>query len=169
MPELPRPADTSLRVATEADLDVLFEIYASTRTEELAVVPWTDAQKEAFLRMQFQAQHQYYRQTYPDARFDVIVHGDTPVGRLYVDRREDEIRLIDIALLPAHRARGIGSALLGELLAEAERAGKPVRIHVEHNNPARRLYERLGFRPLEDRGVYLFMEWAPPARPEAAS
>ena len=84
-----------------------------------------------------------------------------PIGRLYIDRSEDEIRLIDIALLPEHRGKGIGGSLMRQTLDEARLAGKPVRIHVEHNNPARRLYDRLGFRPVEDQGVYDLLEWRP--------
>jgi len=82
------------------------------------------------------------------------------VGRLYVSRWSDEIRIVDIALLPDSCNRGIGTTLLRQLQAEAHASGKPLRIHVERFNPALRLYERLGFREIADRGVYLFMEWS---------
>jgi ribosomal protein S18 acetylase RimI-like enzyme len=141
----------------------LYSIYASTRAEELAVVPWDDAQKDAFVRMQFEAQDAWYREHYADASFDVIVVDGEPAGRLYVHRGETEIRIVDIALLPARRGQGIGSSLLRDLLAEADAAGKSVTIHVERLNPALRLYERLGFSVAEDKGVYLFLE-RPPAR-----
>jgi ribosomal protein S18 acetylase RimI-like enzyme len=85
-----------------------------------------------------------------------------PAGRFYVHRREREIRLMDIALLPEHRGRGIGSALLHDLFAEAAAAGKRVTVHVEEYNPARRLYERLGFKKIGEHGVYHLMEWRPP-------
>ncbi len=150
---------TSLRPIKAEDEALLFEIYASTRTEEMALVNWSDAQKEAFLRMQFAAQHQHYQNAFPDARFDIILSEGRPIGRLYVDRRPDEIRIVDIALLPHGRNQGVGSSLLKELLAEARDAGKPVRIHVEHNNPALRLYERLGFLRIGDTGIYFLMEW----------
>ena len=150
---------TSLRPVQAEDEALLFEIYASTRTEEMALVDWSDAQKEAFLRMQFAAQHQHYQNVFPDARFDIILSDDRPIGRLYVDRRPDEIRIVDIALLPEARNQGVGSSLVKELLAEARDAGKPVRIHVERNNPALRLYERLGFARTGETGIYLLMEW----------
>jgi ribosomal protein S18 acetylase RimI-like enzyme len=137
-------------------------VYASTRAEELAVAPWDDAQKDAFLRSQFEAQDAWYREHYADASFDVIVVDGEPAGRLYVHRGDREIRIVDIALLPEHRGIGIGTTLLRDLLAEADAAGKRVTIHVERFNPARRLYERLGFSIAEDRGIYLFLE-RPPA------
>ena len=151
---------TSLRPIQAEDEALLFEIYASTRTEEMALVDWSDAQKEAFLRMQFAAQHQHYQKAFPDARFDIILSGDQPIGRLYVHRRPDELHIIDITLLPEHRNQGVGSSLLKELLAEAQEAGNPVRIHVEHNNPALQLYKRLGFTEIATTGVYLLMEWS---------
>ena len=137
-------------------------MYASTRAEELAVVPWDDAQKDAFLRSQFAAQDAWWRENYADASFDVVVVDGEPAGRLYVHRGPSEIRIVDIALLPEHRGKGIGTALLSDLLSEADAAGKSVTIHVERLNPALRLYERLGFSVAEDKGVYLFLE-RPPA------
>ncbi len=137
------------------------ELYASTRRDELASVDWDETQKESFLRQQFEAQHTFYSQHFDGAHFDVILLGDKPIGRLYVDRRDDEIRLIDIALLPEHRNSGIGSFLMRDLLSEAEKRGQPVRIHVEKFNPALRLYHRLGFEQIEDQGVYWLLEWRP--------
>ena len=135
-------------------------MYASTREPELAtVVDWDAAQKAAFVQMQFDAQHAYYQEHYEGAAFDVILVGGQPAGRLYLHRRDDEIRIMDIALLPEYCNRGIGTTLLKGLQAEAAATGKPLRIHVEKFNPALRLYERLGFRQIDDRGVYLFMEW----------
>jgi ribosomal protein S18 acetylase RimI-like enzyme len=136
-------------------------VYASTREEELALVPWDAATKEAFVRMQFDAQDSFYRQHYPETTFDIVSLDGVPIGRLYVDRREDEIRIIDIALLPQYRGRGIGTALLTPILDEADREAKRVSIHVEHENPARRLYDRLGFVELEEQGVYLLLERRP--------
>ena len=152
---------TSLRPVQPEDEALLFEIYAGTRTEEMALLDWSDAEKEAFLRMQFNAQHQHYQKAFPDARFDIILSGDRPIGRLYVHRRPDELHIVDIALLPGHRNQGVGSSLLKELLAEAQEAGNPVRIHVERNNPALHLYKRLGFTRIADAGIYLLMEWSP--------
>jgi ribosomal protein S18 acetylase RimI-like enzyme len=111
--------------------------------------------------MQFEAQDTHYRQHYPEASFDVVEDDGEPVGRLYVSRWEEEIRIVDIALLPTARGRGLGSQLLAHLFEESRQSGKAVSIHVEKENPARRLYERLGFREVEDRGVYLLMRREP--------
>jgi GNAT superfamily N-acetyltransferase len=150
-----------LRSVGANDREFLRRVYGSTRENELRLVDWSAEQKDAFIRMQFEAQDTDYRRNYSGASFDVIEAEGQPVGRLYVDRRRDEIRIIDITLLPEHRGRGIGTLLIRGVLNEAATAGKRVSIHVERNNPARRLYERLGFTPVEDRGVYLLMEAAP--------
>ena len=159
----------SLRPVEPTDEGFLYDVYASTRTEELAPVPWTDGQKAAFLRQQFTAQHRYYQEHYRDARFEIILRDGEPVGRLYVARWPEEIRIVDIALLPAHRYAGIGSQLLRELLAEGAATGKRVSIHVERFNPAMRLYQRLGFSDVADRGVYVMMEWTPDPSSRAAT
>jgi ribosomal protein S18 acetylase RimI-like enzyme len=151
----------TLRPIRDDDRELLCRVYASTRWEELAPVPWTDEQKMDFCRSQFEAQHAFYQANYIGAQWLVIERDGVPAGRLYVHRREKEIRLVDIALLPEHRGTGIGSGLLAELIAESNEAGKPLRIHVEKNNPALRLYERLGFVPIVDKGVYHLMERAP--------
>lgn len=151
----------TLRPIRLEDQPFLYEIYASTRLEELASLGWSADQQAAFLTQQFNAQHQYYQANYPEADFQIILVNDHPAGQLYVDRRINEIRVVDIALLPEYRNGGIGSRLLKELLAEAAQAGKLVSIHVEKFNPALRLYERLGFSMSDDRGIYWFMEWKP--------
>jgi ribosomal protein S18 acetylase RimI-like enzyme len=151
----------SLRAITRDDLPFLFRVYASTREEELARVPWTDEQKEAFLRQQFEAQHAWWQEHYTGASFDVVLVAGKPAGRLYVDEWEREIRIVDIALLPEYRGAGLGARLVREVLARGDAAGKAVSIHVERNNPALRLYERLGFRLVEDKGVYLLMSRPP--------
>jgi GNAT superfamily N-acetyltransferase len=152
----------TLRPIREEDLEFLLRLYATTRADEMAMVTdWTDEQKDAFVRMQFQAQHAWYQEHYGDAQFDLVLMDGSPAGRLYVHRRNAEIRLVDISLIPELRGKGVGSALLRELMAEAEGAGKPLTIHVEKYNPAMRLYLRLGFKPIEDRGPYDLMEWKP--------
>ena len=145
------------------DLPFLRRVYASTRADELAMVPWPEAHKAAFLQMQFDAQRRYYEERFPAAQRSIVLHEGQPAGRLYVDRRDGEIRVIDIALLPAHRGAGIGTALMRAILDEAAQAGKLVRIHVEQQNPALRLYQRLGFARVETQGVYVLMEWSPPS------
>jgi ribosomal protein S18 acetylase RimI-like enzyme len=154
--------NVSLRPVGEEDMEFLFRLYASTRAEEMAmVVDWNDEQKAAFLRMQFQAQDAWYREHYEGAQLDLLLVGGAPAGRLYVHRREREIRLMDIALMPEHRNFGIGSSVLRDLMSEAEAAGKSLTIHVEKYNPAMRLYHRLGFKPIADRGPYDLLEWRP--------
>jgi len=143
-----------LRPVGPRDAEVLYRVYASTRVEELAVTSWDEAQKDAFLRAQFAAQDASWRENYGDASFDVIVVDGEPAGRLYLHRGGSEIRIVEVALLPEHRGKGVGTALLRDVVAE----GKRVTIHVERMNPALRLYERLGFEVAEDKGVYLFLE-----------
>ena len=127
----------------------------------MSVVDWSETQKSAFLTMQFDAQHSYYRQQFPSADYLVVERDGEAIGRIYLDRRADELRLIDIALTSAARNQGLGKALLLDLLDEAQAAALPVRIHVEQFNPAMRLYLRLGFKPVEDQGVYQLLEWCP--------
>ena len=156
------PNTIRFRPIHDRDLPFLASLYASTRAEEVAQVSdWTDEQKSHFLQMQFDAQHKFYQEQFTKAEYLLIEQSDAPIGRVYTDRREDEIRLIDIALLPVARGQGLGSALLQDLLQEAQSKTLPVRIHVEKNNPAMRLYIRLGFAPVEDQGVYELMEWKP--------
>lgn len=151
----------SLRPIREYDLSFLEELYASTRREELEQLDWSEERKRAFLTQQFRAQHEHYRANFSGALFLLIAQRGEPIGRIYLDQRPDEIRLIDIAFIPQQRGRGLGTAMMDRLLAAAGRLGLPVRLHVESFNPAYRLYERLGFKWKEDRGVYQFMEWQP--------
>jgi ribosomal protein S18 acetylase RimI-like enzyme len=152
-----------LRPISPEDEPFLAEVYASTRAEELAPVPWSDAQKRAFLHEQFTLQHRYYHEHYAGSRFEVIERDGERVGRLYVARWPDEIRIVDIAVLPAYRNAGIGTTLVRELMDECSAAAKRLTIHVERMNPAMSLYLRLGFREVADRGVYAMMEWSPAA------
>jgi ribosomal protein S18 acetylase RimI-like enzyme len=151
------------RPVTDADEDLLYRIYVSTRTAELAEVPWNEAQKDALLRMQFHAQHVHYQRHYRDAEFLLVLRDDQPIGRMYLARRPGELRLVDIALLPEHRGAGVGSYLMRELIAEAEDSGAVVTMHLEAQNPALRLCQRLGFRVRQQKGMYLFLERRPTA------
>jgi ribosomal protein S18 acetylase RimI-like enzyme len=152
-----------LRPARDADRAFLVELYASTREEELAQVGWDPGAKRAFVEQQFTAQDAHYRGNYPGATLDVIEVDGSPAGRLYVHRGPSDIRIMDIALAPAFRGRGIGTQLLRDLMAEADASGRKLSIHVEANNPARSLYDRLGFRPAGEHGVYVLMERPPPS------
>jgi ribosomal protein S18 acetylase RimI-like enzyme len=152
-------AGLTFRPIAETDLPFLGQLYASTRIGELSVTDWSDAQKADFLASQFRAQHVHYQRYYPGADWLVIVHAGEDIGRLYVERWPSQVRIIDIAFLPAHCGKGFGTALLRDLMDGAATAGKAVSIHVEKNNPAMRLYRRLGFRTEEDKGVYDLMRW----------
>jgi ribosomal protein S18 acetylase RimI-like enzyme len=153
-------AGLTFRPFTDDDLPFLARVYASTRTEELAATPWTDAQKAAFLDMQFRAQHADYQTNYPEADWLVATRGGEDVGRLYIARWPSQHSIIDIAFLPEHRGKGLGEALLRDLMDEAAACGKTVMIYVEKFNPAMRLYHRLGFKTEEDKGVYDLMRWS---------
>jgi GNAT superfamily N-acetyltransferase len=153
----------SLRPIQDEDLVVLSEIYGSTREEELKqVTHWSDQEKQAFILQQFLAQHDYYQKNYIGAAFYLIFKNKTPIGRLYIHQnfQGNGIRIIDIAMLPNWRNKGIGSSILEDILTKATQLNKPVSIHVESFNPAKHLYERLGFEKIsETNGVYHLMEW----------
>jgi GNAT superfamily N-acetyltransferase len=149
----------SLRPITPEDDSFLAGVYASTRAEELAVTGWSEEETAVFCRKQFDAQSAHYRENYPGASLQIIERAGAPIGRLYVARWEREIRIMDIALMPEHRGAGIGAQFLRELQDEARAAGKSLSIHVERFNPALRLYERMGFKMVEDKGVYLLLSW----------
>src|SRR3984957_21201870 len=152
----------ALRPETEADVPFLRRLYLSTRWEELAsVTHWSDAQKIAFLGSKFDAQRSYYLVHYANAAFDVLEAQGVPAGRLYLDRQADTLLVVDIALLPQWCGRGIGTALLEAMFAEARLTGKGVTISVEKFNPAQRLYRRPGFREKPGEGVFWFMHWSP--------
>ena len=153
--------EISLRPINDSDMSFLAELYGSTRAEEMELTGWPPEQIESFLQMQFHAQHTYYQEHYGNSNFDVIMCGQEPIGRLYLQRNKNEHRIVDIALIPQWRRKGIGAKMLGDILKEAGGQGKAVGIHVEHNNPALNLYKRLGFKKIADTGVYFHMEWNP--------
>ena len=156
-----RRSNIKLRPVSSNDYDFLVEVYGSTRADELALVPWTTEQKQAFVRSQFAAQQDHYAKKYPAASHDIIMSDDRPVGRLYIARLDQEIRIVDITLLPAERNAGIGSHLIEQLLDEARRSRKVTRIYVEEFNPSLRLFERLGFSPSEQHGMHLLLQCNP--------
>jgi ribosomal protein S18 acetylase RimI-like enzyme len=139
----------------------LREVYASTREAELAMLPWAWDQKAAFVEMQFDAQHAHYRRHYADMQWLVVSTGGVDIGRLYLKRADDALDVVDISLLTAHRGRSLGSTILRDILSEAAATDRYVSLHVEKFNPALRLYRRLGFVTVEDRGVYDLMRWTP--------
>jgi len=151
--------DVSLRVETDDDRLFLADLYASTREAELAHVPWDAAMKRRFLHDQFDLQRAHYRANYIGAEFLVVESEAERVGRIYLYRGKDEIRLMDIALVAERRGQGTGGALIEALMRVAREDVCQITLHVEPNNPAMRLYDRLGFRLIEERGVYVFLGW----------
>ncbi len=151
----------TLREVTPDDETLLREIYACTRAAELAMVPWSDEQREAFLRFQFNAQDSHYRSQFPEASYQLILKNSEPVGRLYVLRQATEIRVLDITVLPQYRNAGIGTSLIRDVLAEADRSGKTVTIWVEQFNPSQALFRRLGFAKIQDDGYSDLLEYVP--------
>lgn len=144
---------------SDENIDTAVAAYGSTRELELAVVSWTPEQKAAFIRMQFNAQKMDYQSRFPEAVHSVIEVNGQPAGRLYLARLDDSLRILDITILPEKRSTGIGTQILKELMEEAKNAGKAVRIFVENFNPSLQLFQRLGYVPVEERGVHLLMEW----------
>jgi GNAT superfamily N-acetyltransferase len=157
-------AGPALRPVTAADRPFLLELYASTRADELAAVPWDEPTRTAFLAGQLALREAAYARDAPHTDRSVVLVDDQPAGRLDVDRRRDEIRVVDLALLPGVRGQGLGGRLLAALVTESEQRGVPLTLHVERHNPARRLYARLGFVVAEDLGVHLRLTRPVPAR-----
>jgi GNAT superfamily N-acetyltransferase len=143
----------------------MLRLYAAVREPELEGAGMPVEQRGPFVAQQFDVQSRQY-EAYEDATFEVVLVDDEPAGRLIVARWPEELRVVDIALLPEHRGRGIGGALLAELLEEADARGVKASIHVERFNPAQRLYSRLGFRAISEDGVYMLLER--PSRPVQA-
>ena len=155
------PQDVQLRRAEIGDEPFLTRVYASARAQELALVSWDDQQKQAFVEMQFAAQLFHYRTHYPAAEQLVICAGDKLVGRLYLDRRPTECRILDIAVLPESRKAGIGTLVIRNTLNDALAARLPVTIYVESFNPSLPFFERLGFRKIEQDEFNVLMRWDP--------
>jgi len=150
----------TLRPVQESDDEFLLKVYGSTREQELAQVPWTEEQKHQFVRMQWEAQKNHYTAQHPEARHEIICLEGIAAGRLYLDRSGEKFHVLDITLLPEQRNRGAGSFLLGQIMAEAKEAGKPVSIYVETFNPSLRLFQRLGFTPIQQEGFHLLLQCA---------
>jgi len=159
---LPDGSTVELRPVSVSDDPFLLSVYLSTREEELAQAEWQEGQKEAFVRWQFELQRGEYEGRFPDAAYHVILVDQQPAGRIWVGTDDEQIRLLDIALLPEFQNRGVGTALLHRLMDHAKQSGKPLRHMVFMlNNDAKRFYERLGFVTIDDLGAYQHMEWRP--------
>lgn len=151
----------SYRPMAEDDLPFVAELYASTRREEVAQTGWPAEMQVAFLMQQHEAQHRHYSRHYGDAEWLIVERGDGAIGRLYLRDEAAALNVIDISLVPDSRGQGIGGAILRDVLDQAANLGKGVSIHVEKLNPARRLYDRLGFQLVEDLGVYDLLHATP--------
>ena len=157
----------------KGDLPFIRELYVGSRREEMAQIGWSEEQVEAFLAQQFEAQHSHYLNHFyqqPGAKFQIVeMSGVGPIGRLYVNELEKEIRIIDITLLPAWRGQGIGGQLMQDIIDGAFGDGKAVTLHVEQHNPAMRLYKRLGFIVVAENEIHQLMEVLPPSSSEIAA
>jgi ribosomal protein S18 acetylase RimI-like enzyme len=150
----------TLRAVTDGDEAFLIKTYTSVRADELAQVPWSQEQREAFIKMQFDAQLLHYKTHNPNATYEIILLDTHAIGRLYVARRDQEIRILDLTILPEHRNRGIGTSLLKNLMTECVDADKPLTIYVENYNPSYRLFQRLGFNTIDESDeVNHLLEW----------
>ena len=149
-----------LRPVTDADEEFLLSIYARTRADELAQATWEPGQQEAFVKWQFDLQRREYGVRFPQAEYYMIMIDDSPAGRIWIGRDEQQIRLLDIAIVPEFQNRGAGTMLLRWLIDESKLAGKVLRHMVFVLNPdAHRFYERLGFVVIEEFGAYKHMEF----------
>jgi ribosomal protein S18 acetylase RimI-like enzyme len=151
----------SLRPVRTDDEGFLLQVYSSTREDEISKLPWDNDQRNSFMQMQFAAQRADYSRRFPEGEHLIIILKDRRAGRLYLARSKDEIRILDIALLPEYRNRGIGSFIIEELRQEASESGRPVRIYVEQNNRALNLFDRDGFIIVQDIGSHFLLEWRP--------
>lgn len=157
----------SYRPMGAADEAFAAALYASTRAAEMAATGWPEATRAAFLAQQHRAQHLHYRAVHPDGEWLIVAQGARDIGRLYLGGGGEELRLIEIALLPEHRGAGIGSAIIADVQAQARSEGRYVSLHVEPGNPARGLYERLGFVVVTSDMTTVRMEWRAPSSSRA--
>jgi len=153
------------RIIEDKDRPFLFDLYASTRAWEFEHTVWTAADKQDFLDRQFKAQDLHYLRAFPNAIRRIVQIDGMDIGRLYIDRQDDCLRIIEFTLAPTARGRGIGSDILRSLMNEAHGGKVPVRLHVEKQSPALKLYLRLGFRAVSDQGHHCAMEWMPNTAP----
>ncbi len=150
------------------DIDFLFTLYSEIRAHEMALVPWNVEQKGAFLRQQFQAQHDHYTSKYQNGKFQILKIEDTPIGRIYTADLEDEIRILDITISSSFRGKNIGTELINDVLCEAELKSKSVSIYLETDNRSANLFSRLGFVPVANDGVYQLWEKTANSKSNAA-
>ena len=151
----------TLRSVEKKDDAFIESVYGSTREAELKLTNWTDQQKKAFIMMQSMAQLAEYKEKFPGAALQILVYKKKDAGRFYTWENDNEIRLIDITLLPSFRGKGIGTFLLKELIKHSNKVQKKISLHVEPVNPALHLYSRLGFIRIKNNGRHYYMERDP--------
>lgn len=168
-PELDSFEDWRLRAAREQDSEQLYHLFTSSRDDlSTALAGWNESQRDSFLRIQFKAQQDQYRQNHPNLIYEVVVRKDEIMGQLISASADKEIHILDISLFPGFRNRGIGTRLLREMLGQATRQKKNVNLQVQVNNPARHLYQRLGFIDMGGDAVFRHMTWQPSGDFEAS-
>lgn len=157
----------TVREEQPPDEAFLFELYASTRQEELDAAGWPPETRSGFLALQFRARQQGYHGAFSGAEFQIILVNGAPAGQIIIHRTREELRVVDLALLPPFRNAGVGASLLRKLFGEAAAAKKPVRLKVDRGSRAERLYQRLGFARTGETELHFEMEWRAPAEPPA--
>jgi RimJ/RimL family protein N-acetyltransferase len=149
-----------LRPERDEDDDFRFELFCRSCPTEFALLPLEPTALNQLMRFQFRAQTAAYRENFPNARFDIIELAALPIGRIVVDRRPDLLHIIDQAIVPSQRNRSVGTTIMKALMGEASRANKKMRLQVASSNePAMRLYLRLGFAPIATEPLHVEMEW----------
>ena len=150
-----------LRAVEEKDTAFIEAVYRTTREAELNLTNWSEYQKSAFINMQSAAQLAEYKTKFPDARFQVIIYNKKDAGRFFTCETENDIRLLDITILPEFTGKGIGTNLLNRLIQRSNKIQKKISLHVIASNPAMKLYQRLGFVHIKNEGFYYYMEREP--------
>jgi GNAT superfamily N-acetyltransferase len=161
-----KTADILLRPVGPGDREFLGNVYACTRAAEMAMVPWTEEQKQAFVRMQFEAQERDYHARFPDAEYSIIVHEERDAGRLYLVRSGAGLHILDVTVLPEFRGCGIGRSVVTRLQQEAQQRPCPLTMYIEGFNPALALFERFGFRKASEDGLHVLLQWLPSTAPK---
>jgi ribosomal protein S18 acetylase RimI-like enzyme len=156
---IPKQLAVTTRPMTDDDSMLLFELYASTRADELSRSGWATPQQRSFFRMQAQNQERYFLRHYDHLDRRTICINGFSAGRLLVDRPSHAIVIVDLALLPAFRGRGVGSMLMRSILEEAAEQRLPVHVDVPKNSASLETCERLGFRYADDLGDRWHLVW----------
>jgi ribosomal protein S18 acetylase RimI-like enzyme len=159
---IPSPAgDLIIRPERDDDEAFRFQLFCASRQPDFIRLLAPDV-LEPIMRQQFHAQTVSYLARFPRARGDIIELGGEPIGRIMVDRGEKMLHMVDQAITPELRNRGIGTAVMRALMAEARRTNRAIRLGVAAANAqALRLFWRLGFAPIETKEHYLWLEWRP--------